>query len=88
VKDSALAKSIAAWTGPKTEPMGVGLALPAMPTTGGRGDIGLQPEWAVSYLLSMDPRAKTVTMGTADLAGSWSMHYRDRRTGLPVSLLD
>ena len=27
-------------------------------------------------------------MGTADLAGSWSMHYRDRRTGVPVSLLD
>lgn len=88
ISESALAKTIGAWNGPKTEPMGVGLALPAMPTTGGRGDIGLQPAWAVGYLLSMDPRAKAVTMGTADLAGSWSMHYRDRRTGLPVSLLD
>jgi len=88
ISESVLAKTIGAWNGPKTEPMGVGLALPAMPTTGGRGDIGLQPEWAVSYLLSMDPRAKTVAMGTADLAGSWAMHYRDRRTGLPVSLLD
>lgn len=88
ISESALAKAIGAWNGPKTEPMGVGLAMQAMPTTGGRGDIGLQPEWAVSYLLSMDPRAKTVTMGTADLSGSWSMHYRDRRTGLPVSLLD
>ena len=88
IRESALARDSAKWTGPVTEPMGVGLAMRAMPTTGGRGDIGLQPGWAVAYLLSMDQRAKLVTMGTADLAGSWSMHYRDRRTGLPVSLLD
>jgi len=88
ISESSLSKTFSAWSGSKTEPMGIGLAMAAMPTTGGRGDIGLQPAWAVDYLLSMDPRAKTVTMGTADLAGSWSMHYRDRRTGLPVSLLD
>lgn len=88
IKDRALADAEAKWNGPKTEPMGVGLAARAMATTGGRGDIGLQPGWAVAYLLSMDPRAKRVTMGTADLAGSWSMHYRDRRTGLPISLID
>jgi len=88
VGERTLADALAKWTGPMTEPMGVGLALPAMPTTGGRGDIGLQPAWAVDYLLSMDRRARLVTMGTADLAGSWSIHYRDRRTGLPVSLLD
>lgn len=88
IREGALGEAAAKWSGPKTEPMGVGLALPGMPTTGGRGDIGLQPEWAVAYLLSMDRRAKRVTMGTADLAGSWSMHYRDRRTGRPVSLFD
>ena len=88
IDEGVLAKTNAIWTGPRIEPMGVGLAMPAMPTTGGREDIGLQPAWAVAYLLSMDPRAKTFTMGTADLAGTWSIHYRDRRTGLPVSLLD
>jgi len=88
ISDKALAKGFALWTGEKTEPMGVGVAARAMPTTGGRGDIGLQPAWAAGYLLSMDPRARTVTLGTADLAGSWSIHYRDRRTGMPVSLLD
>ena len=88
ISESTLAKTFRDWSGPRTEPMGVGLAMAAMPTTGGRGDIGLQPDWAVNYLLSMDSRARTVAMGTADLAGSWSMHYRDRRTGLPVSLLD
>lgn len=88
ITERALAEAFRKWTGPRTAPMGVGAAVPAMPGTGGRGDIGLQPAWAVDYLLSMDPRARTVAMGTADLAGSWSMHYRDRRTGLPVSLLD
>jgi hypothetical protein len=59
-----------------------------MPATGGRPDIGLLPSWGAMYLLSMDKRAKEVTLGTADLAGSWGMHYRDRRTGKPVSLID
>lgn len=88
IGEKALADMFSKWNGPRTEPMGVGAALAAMPTTGGRGDIGLQPAWAVGWLLSQDARARTVTLGTADLAGSWSMHYRDRRTGLPVSLLD
>jgi hypothetical protein len=88
MRDSALATLASAWNGPKTEPMGVGLAAPAMPNTGGRPDIGLLPGWGAAYLLSMDVRAKQATLGTADLAGSWSIHYRDKRTGLPVSLLD
>lgn len=88
VHDRALAALAASWNGPKTEPMGVGLAAPSMPGPGGRPDIGLLPGWAAAYLLSMDERAKKVTLGTADLAGSWPIHYRDQRTGLPVSLLD
>ncbi|MFC0251148.1 RIFT barrel domain-containing protein [Massilia consociata] len=88
VDETALARMHADWKGAKTEPMGTGQALRGMPTTGGRPDIGLLPGWAAMYLLGMDRRAHAVTMGTADLAGSWSMHYRDRRTDLPVSLLD
>jgi hypothetical protein len=88
VSAKALADLGAGWKGPKTEPMGAGLAMSYMPTTGGRDDIGLLPGWAVLYLLSMDQRAKTATLGTADLAGSWSVHYRDRGTGKPVSLID
>lgn len=78
----------AAWSGPRTEPMGSGLANPYMPTTGGRADIGLLPGWAATYLLTMDARAKQVTLGTADLAGSWPAHYRDKDSGRPVSLFD
>ncbi|QOL51834.1 hypothetical protein LPB04_00675 [Massilia litorea] len=88
VRDSMLAALAAKWEGPKTEPMGVGVAERSMGNTGGRSDIGLLPGWGAAYLLSMDPRAKKVTLGTADLAGSFPMHYRDKRTGLPISLLD
>ncbi|MFC5550893.1 hypothetical protein [Massilia aerilata] len=88
VAERALAELKSKWTGERTEPMGIGLALRYMPTTGGRSDIGLLPAWGALYLLSMDKRAKEATLGTADLAGSWSMHYRDRRTDRPVSLGD
>jgi hypothetical protein len=88
VPEAALASLKTAWTGAITEPGAVGMANPYMPTTGGRNDIGLLPGWAVEYLLSMDKRAKMVTLGTADLAGSWSSHYRDRQSGRPISIID
>ncbi|AON55069.1 hypothetical protein Hsc_2787 [Herbaspirillum seropedicae] len=62
------------------------LATPGMPTTGGRPDIGLLPGWNVLWLLSMDRRAREASLGTGDLAGSWSIHYRDRSSDRPVSL--
>lgn len=77
-----------AFNGALTEPMQRGLATAYMPQTGGRPDIGLLPGWAVSYLLSMDKDAKAAMLGAADLAGSWSAHFRDRDTGRVVSLLD
>nr|WP_314547497.1 hypothetical protein [uncultured Massilia sp.] len=88
VSATALANIKSRWMGAAIEPMGIGMAVPYMPTTGGRNDIGLLPAWAALYLLSMDPRAAEATLGTADLAGSWSIHRRDKRTGDPVSLVD
>ena len=88
VPEEDLAAMEADWAGDKTEPMGVGLARSYMPGAGAAPDIGPLPRWAARYLLSQDPRAKTPTLGTADLAGSWSIHYRDRNTGLPVSMAD
>ena len=86
--EATLAALKTGWTGAKTEPMGVGLANPYMPSTGGRDDIGLLPAWATTYLLTMDPRAKEVTLGTGDLSGSWGSHYRDKITDRPVSLVN
>ena len=76
------------WTGAITEPMAVGLPNPGMPTTGGRPDVGLLPAWSATYLLTMDKRAKDAMLGTADLSGSWSAHYRDRKTDRPISVED
>lgn len=86
--ESTFTSLMSKWTGSDIEPMGVGLANPYMPSTGGRNDLGIMPGWAATYLLTMDPRAKTVTLGTADLAGSWSSHYRDKNTDRPISLMD
>jgi len=86
--EAPLAAIANTFTGARTEPMGVGMAVAYMPTTGGRDDIGLLPMWSVAYLLSMDSRARAATMGTGDLAGSWATHYRDRSTDKPISLAD
>ncbi len=57
-------------------------------TTGGRPDIGPVPRWTTIYLLSMDPREYTVMMANANASGSVPIHFRDRRTGLPVNVDD
>lgn len=88
VPETVLADMKSRFSGAAIEPMGTGAATPYMPTTGGRPDMGLLPGWAAAYLLSMDKRAKEITLGTADLAGSWSSHYRNRKTDRPVSLLE
>jgi len=88
IPESALASMGSSWTGPSIEPMGIGSQEAYMPQTGGRADIGPLPRWTVRHLLSQDRRAKMVDLGNADLAGSWSIHYRDRNTGLPVSIDD
>lgn len=76
------------WAAANKEPMAPGGIVTYMPATGGRPDIAPLPKWAAMYLLSMDRRAKKVTLGVGDLAGSWPIHYRDKNTGQIVSLLD
>ena len=71
-------------TAPNTGPMTIGTVVSYMGMTGGRGDIGPLPDYSVQYLLSMDKRARDVMMANADGSGSWSIHYRDESTDLPV----
>jgi hypothetical protein len=78
---NSLAQSI---NGGNIGPMTIGPVTAYMPTTGGRNDIGALPSWSVMWLLSMDKRAWNVMMAAADGAGSWSIHYRDEKTGRPV----
>ena len=70
------------------EPMTSGVATAYMAATGGRPDLGLLPSWGATYLLTMDKRAKDVTLGMGDLGGSWSSHYRNKNTDRPISLLE
>jgi hypothetical protein len=88
VPETALSAIKTKFTGAVTEPMNVGMAIPYMPQTGGRNDLGILPGWAATYLVSMDKRAKDATLGTADLAGSWSAHYRNKDTDRPVTLFE
>lgn len=57
-----------------------------MPQTGGRIDIGPLPGWTAHYIVTQDPRAKTVMLGNSEQAGSFGIHYRDRTTDRPISL--
>lgn len=66
--------------------MQVGPVNAYMPTTGGRPDIGPLPSWSVIHVLTQDPRAYDVSVGTGIQSGSWSMHYRDVDTDLPLSV--
>ena len=78
IAPSALTAMKTAWDAAKPGPMGMAMVDKYMPATGGRPDIGLNHAWGAMYLLSMDERAKEVTVGLSDLSGSWPMHYRDR----------
>jgi hypothetical protein len=86
ISGHAIAKLYRRFKRSDTAPEGSSIVTKYMGATGGRGDIGPLPRWACLYVLSMDPRAKEVTWRTADLAGSWPIHWRDKKTGLPISL--
>jgi hypothetical protein len=91
ISPSGLNTLYANWQASNTEPMGAtgggpGIIRTDMTGSGGRPDIGMLPQWAVMYLLSMDNRAKTVMLSAGDQSGSWPIHYRDEATGFPVRL--
>lgn len=84
---NALAKMKTDWEAADSGPMAMPFINKYMPTTGGRPDIGLHHAWGAMYMLSMDVRARQVTMGLGDLAGSWPVHYRDKATDEVVSII-
>jgi len=83
---TALAKMKTDWEAADSGPMAMPFVNKYMPATGGRPDIGLHHAWGALYILSMDQRARVVTTGLGDLAGSWPIHYRDKATDEVVSI--
>ena len=75
-------------TGPLWEIMGHGSLTAYMPTTGGRPEIGPYPAWTVRYLLHKDPRGRDLVLANGDLAGSWPIHVRARKTGRIMTIDD
>jgi hypothetical protein len=68
------------------DPMSNGSINSVMTRAGAHDGIGPLPRWAATYVLSQDQRAKTATLLNGRASGSYSMHFRDQDTGLPVSL--
>jgi hypothetical protein len=85
VPNSSLSSMASEW-GTVDGLMEPGYIYDYMPAPGGRWDIAPLPGWTVRYLISQDIRAKTGTLGTSEQGGSWSVHYRDENTDLPISL--
>src|SRR5207249_6821163 len=70
----------------KTGPLSPALVTQAMPTTGGRVDIGPETAWTARFLLSQDQGAEQVMLANADASGSVPWHFRDEATGQYVSI--
>jgi len=64
-----------------TGPMASAAILRAMPTTGGREDIGMVPDWTYAWIRAQSPEARAAMMANADAAGSVPWHFRDPKTG-------
>jgi len=88
IPDGVVQRDFLALSKSDTGPLGAAQVTPYMPTTGGRADIGPLPRWAAVYLLTMDPRARAAVFANADAGAGIPIHYRDKKTDLPVSLDD
>jgi hypothetical protein len=92
VSESLLAGYATALGNGKFVPMGFGTLMAAMATTGGRPDIGLMPDTHAAWVLSMDKRAKDISLGNADIGGTWPACRRDDSTGpgagYPLSVIN
>ena len=71
-----------------TEPLGNALIHKAMTARGGRGDIGLVPEWTLAWMRTQSPQHHHAMMETAEAAGSVPWHLRDPSTQRAPSLDD
>jgi hypothetical protein len=74
LSESRLVELADGWAAAETGPMQIGPLEPYMPSTGAHRDIGPLHLWDALFLLSQDPRARTVALGIAELAASRPIH--------------
>ncbi|HID50332.1 MAG TPA: hypothetical protein EYP40_12110, partial [Chromatiales bacterium] len=71
-----------------TVPMDNGDHNDNMQDTGFQEGIGPLPKWDATYAISADRRAYYYMLANADAGGAYSVHYRDEKTGYPISIDD
>ena len=86
ISNERLERSLKNWNDSPRDILENGIIMAYFPTTGGREDLGPYPTWTTRYLLSGDARAWEMVLGTGDLAGSFPVHQRDRKTGRIFSI--
>src|SRR5690242_6692606 len=57
-----------------------------MGNTGAQPAIGPLPRWTSVYIVDPDVRAYNWMLANTDALGAYSIHYRDEKTGWPVSI--
>lgn len=85
VEASVIARLAASLSGPEFDILGSAGLARYMPTTGGRGEIGITTFANAAWLVSHHPDAKRYALAQADAAGSVPWHYYDRQHGSAVS---
>jgi len=88
ISPERLERSLKNWNEKPREILENGIIMAYFPTTGGREDLGPYPTWTTRYLFTQDRRAWRMVLGAGDLAGSFSVHMRDRKTGRIFSIDD
>lgn len=86
--ESGLAALYSKWNAANNGLMRNSILEPYFPSTGGRPDIAPLPQWAALHVISMDKRAKEVTLAVGETAGHFPIHWRDKNTGYPLSVED
>lgn len=58
-----------------------------MPTTGGRGDLGIAPRWDIRYLYAPSPRLREIIANYSEVGAHFPIHYREGVQGRGFSAL-
>ncbi|MGB7756405.1 MAG: hypothetical protein WBL23_10110 [Salinisphaera sp.] len=69
-------------------PMDNGDQTKDMGSTGAQAAIGPLPRWTTTYAVSGDYRAFQWMLADDSAAGSYGFHYRDQKTGRPLTITD
>lgn len=84
--DGAFIQLLGTWAGSsEAETLGAAGLTKYMPTTGGRGEIGLTTVANAAWLITHHPDARRFALAQADAGGSVPWRFYDADAGMPIS---